>query len=240
MSYVDMIFNMDCLEGMKAIPDASVDLIITDPPYDFMTKHMSMNRTFADAFKKFSRPYHKELQEACIIDGFDRDAIMRECVRIMKKVNIYIWCNKDQIRWYLNFFKDYNMDILTWHKINPTPTSNNKYLSDTEYLLFFRERGVKIHGTYDTKKKYWFQEINREDKKIWSHPTIKPLNIIETLLINSSQEGDIILDPFIGSGTTAVACIKQKRHYIGFEINKDYYDTALRRTIATRRHLTLF
>lgn len=158
----------------------------------------------------------------------------------MKRVNIYIWCNKDQLAWYLNAFADYNMELLTWHKSNPIPTCENKYLSDTEYLLFFREKGVRIGGTYKTKKKYWLQEINMEDKEKWGHPTIKPLNIVETLVFNSSKEGDLVLDPFIGSATTAVACIKERRHFIGFEIDKGYYDIASRRIKTEQAQLSLF
>lgn len=180
---------MDCLEGMKMIPDGSVDLVVTDPPYDFMTKHQSANYSGAGAFGKLGRAYHGELVDANIVEGFDREAVMKECIRVMKNVNIYIWCNKDQIRWYLNFFSDYNMELLTWHKTNPIPTCSNKYLSDTEYLLFFREKGVPILGTYETKKKYWLQEINTADKDKYGHPTIKPLNMIQTCIINSSQSG---------------------------------------------------
>ena len=71
-------------------------------------------------------------------------------------------------------------------------------------------------------------------------PTIKPLNIIQTLIVNSSNECQTVLDPFMGSGTTAVACIKEKRHFIGFELNKEYYDKACQRIDAYQRQLTLF
>ena len=81
-------------------------------------------------------------------------------------------------------------------------------------------------GNYYTKRKYYVTDLNVADKKLYSHPTIKPLPIITNLVINSSQEGDIVLDPFIGSGTTAVACKNLNRHYIGFEIDTDYYKIA--------------
>ena len=66
------------------------------------------------------------------------------------------------------------------------------------------------------------------------------MNIIQTLIVNSSQDGDTVLDPFMGSGTTAVACIKEKRHFIGFELNKQYYDKACQRIDAEQRQLSLF
>jgi DNA modification methylase len=132
------------------------------------------------------------------------------------------------------------MELLAWHKTNPIPTCCNKYLSDTEYLLFFRQKGVKLFGNFETKKKYWLQEINMEDKEKWGHPTIKPLNIMRTLVFNSSEEGQTVLDPFMGSGTTAIACIKEHRHFIGFELNKEYFDKACKRIDIEQRQLTLF
>ena len=140
----------------------------------------------------------------------------------------------------LNYFKDYNMELLTWHKTNPVPTCNNKYLSDTEYILFFRENGVKIYGTYETKRKYYITTTNKEDKKKYNHPTIKPLNIIENFIINSSQENDIVLDCFMGSGTTGVACKNLNRNFIGIEINEEYYNIAKDRIEGINEQITLF
>lgn len=116
----------------------------------------------------------------------------------------------------------------------------NKYLSDTEYIIFLRGKGAKVFGTYATKKKYWVQNTNTEDKDKWGHPTIKPLNIVETLVFNSSEAGDIVLDPFMGSGTTAIACIKEKRHFIGFEKDENYWKKSVERVKNEQRQLTLF
>ena len=119
--------------------------------------------------------------------------------------------------------------MLTWHKTNPVPTCNNKYLSDTEYILYFRNGGVPMYGNYETKKKYYVTPTNKEDKQKYKHPTIKPLHIIENLILNSSKENDIVLDCFMGSGTTPVACVNTHRHYIGYEIDENYFDIACQR-----------
>lgn len=84
-------------------------------------------------------------------------------------------------------------------------------------------------GSYATKKKYYVTATNKADKDLYKHPTIKPIDIIQNIIINSSVEGDIVLDPFLGSGTTAVAAVNTNRHYIGFELNPVYYDTACKR-----------
>ena len=75
---------------------------------------------------------------------------------------------------------------------------------------------------------------------MWGHPTIKPLNIIRTLIVNSSREGEVVCDPFMGSGTTAVACIKENRRYIGFEIDSKYYEISQRRIEVERAQLEMF
>lgn len=158
-------------------------------------------------------------------------SILDDLCNAMKHIYIYIWCNKNQLRQYLDYFEDRkcNIDLLVWCKTNPIPTCNNTYLSDVEYCILAREKGCKIYGTYATKHKYYISKTNIEDKKKYKHPTIKPLNIIENLIINSSKEGDTILDCFMGSGTTGVACKKLNRNFIGIELDKEYFEIAKRR-----------
>ncbi len=218
----DYIECGDCLELLKTIPDNSVDLVVTDPPY-------VINTSGEGLYKQEDKRYVKELNE--IKDGFSEN-ILDEICRVLKKINVYICCSQKQILPLLKYFvegKKCNYNLITWHKTNPVPACGNKYLTDTEYILFFREKGVKIYGEYKTKFTYYITPLNQKDKALYKHPTIKPLDIIENLIINSTQEGDIVLDPFLGSGTTAVAAVNTNRHYIGFELNEEYYDIACKR-----------
>lgn len=226
----------DCLEIMKDIPDKSIDLVVIDPPYKIDAGGSG------GAFGKEKRLYHAEVKT--LSDGIT-NLVLDELVRIMKKINIYIWCNKNQLRQYINYFEELGAttDLLTWHKTNPVPTCNNKYLSDTEYILYFRKDGVPMYGTYETKKKYYVTPTNKEDKKIYKHPTIKPLDIIKNLIINSSQENDIVLDCFMGSGTTGVACINTNRNFIGIELDENYFNIAKNRieeTIKETNQMSIF
>lgn len=217
----DIIHNIDCLEGLKELPDKCIDLMILDPPYD-------MEKTGGGAFGTKNRTYYYELHR--MADGIT-NGLLDEVIRVMKRPNIYIWCNKKQIRQYIDYFEDAGCttDIPTWHKTNPTPAHNNKYLSDTEYLLFFRDKGVKVYGSYDTKRKWYVTPTNKADKIKWKHPTIKPLFIIRNIIINSSKEGDIVCDPFMGSGTTAVAAIQTLRQYICYEVEAEWCEIAKER-----------
>lgn len=236
----DYIECGDCLELLKSIPDNSIDLIVTDPPYVVETDgagffgkksdEYSMNYKGKKAYTYGGERYvMKEISN--MSDGFSEN-ILDELCRVMKKVNLYIWCSQKQLYKLINYFvikKKCNWNLITWHKTNPIPACGNKYLSDTEYCLFFREKGVKIQGSFDTKFTYYVTPLNSKDKKQYGHPTIKPLDIIKNFIINSSNEGDIILDPFMGSGTTPVACVETNRHYIGFEIDENYYNIACKR-----------
>lgn len=121
------------------------------------------------------------------------------------------------------------MELLAWHKINPIPTCNDKYLSDTEYLIMFKEKGCKIYGTYETKRKYYISSINKDDKDKYKHPTIKPIEFVKNHIINSTKKNDIVLDCFAGSGTTCLAAKETGRRYIGMEIDPEYHKIAVNR-----------
>ena len=216
------LHNGDCLELMKKIPDRSVDLVVTDPPYVIETNG-------AGIYKQSDKQYVKELNH--IKDGFD-EKVLDEICRVMKKINAYFFCSQKQIIPLLEYFvkkRHCNWNILCWHKSNPVPACGNKYLTDTEFILFFREKGVKIHGEFKTKFTYYVTPLNQKDKKIFGHPTIKPIEMVQNFVINSSQEGDVVLDPFLGSGTTGVACVNTHRNFIGMEVDKDYFDIAEKR-----------
>ena len=213
------LYNGDCLNVLKDIPDNSIDLVVTDPPYDIETSG-------AGLYKQADKQYVKEL--VGMKDGFS-DEILDELCRVMKKINIYLFCSQKQIIPLLDYFvkkKGCNWNILSWHKSNPVPACGNKYLTDTEFILFFREKGVKVYGSFDTKKTYYVTPLNQKDKKKYGHPTVKPEEIVKNLIINGSNEGEVILDPFMGSGTTGAVCVGINRKFIGIEIDEQYFKVA--------------
>lgn len=214
------IYNMDCMEGIKLLDDNSIDLVVIDPPYKLNLSKVKKTSTFNN--------YANELLE--LKDGFDLK-VLDLLIQKMKKINIYIYCSKRQVKELLDYFmsKGCNYELLTWHKMNPSPLTNNNYLPDTEYIVFARERGVRLYGNYHTKRKYYISGTNQVDKKKYKHPTIKPLPLIENHIENSSKPGDVILDCFAGSGTMLVGAINKGRRFIGFEINEEYFKIAEKR-----------
>ena len=131
---------------------------------------------------------------------------------------------------------------MVWCKTNPIPTANGTYLPDLEYCLMFREKGTKVGGTYETKSKYYISGLNVADKELFKHPTIKPLEFVKNHIINSTNENDIVLDCFCGSGTTCVAAKETGRRFIGMEIDPEYHKIAVNRLngITADGQLSLF
>ena len=240
------IYNEDCYKAIKDIPDKSIDLVYTDIPYLYQqggsgsselgqrTAVKRLELMGKSELLKTMNPnealkYAKTLEVGNSIENGINYSILDEYCRVLKNIYIYIWCSKLQILDIMNYFmakKNMLFEILVWCKSNPTPQTNNSYLPDLEYCLMFREQGTKLNDGYELKSKWYSSPINKKDKDLFNHPTIKPLALVERHIRHSTQPNDIVLDTFIGSGTTAVACQNTGRRYLGFEIDKKWYDIA--------------
>jgi len=244
----------DAYKLIKEVPSKSVDLIITDPPYDLID-------TGSGCFGNEARNYHAEYGSICGDDalkmakkedtcGYQESvrmikirkeisaisysfdySILSDMIRVCKIPNIYVWCSRSQLRRIIDFFDDagLSIDLLEWHKTNPIPTCGSSYLHDTELCVFARGKGVVFNKGFDDKKHYFISKTNKEDKNDFKHPTIKPLEFIKSMIRNSSNEGGVVLDPFCGSGTTCMAAKELGRKYLGFEINERWHKIAVDR-----------
>lgn len=263
------IYCLDCYEAIKDIPDNSIDCIYTDIPYlyhqggsghselgqrtarkrlelmGFEAKYLeNKGKTRGEALRIAKNVKRNDIERTSIEDGIDY-SILNDFCRVMKKINIFIWCSKLQIPDILNFFigeKGCLFEILTWNKTNPTPTTNNSWLPDIEYCLYFRESGVPLNDGYEYKSKWYTSSANKKDKDKFEHATIKPLPLVIRHLQHATSEGDIVLDCFMGSGTTAVACKNIGRKFIGFEINPQWHKIAIDRlnNIQANGQISLF
>ena len=221
------LYHGDCLKLLKNIKDKSVNLAILDPPYDVDVNHDGGKLYHNKGFDKSNI----ELVESKIDNGYDIVSVGNELFRIMPYMNAYFFCNKKQIPSYFDYYvnqKKCLFEIIIWNKGNALPTYNGKYLTDSEYCLYFFEPNHKLchPNNYEDAKTLFQSPINSKDKVKWKHPTIKPLPLIEKLIRNSSNENETILDCFMGSGTTGVACINNNRNFIGIELNDEYFKIA--------------
>lgn len=226
MFEINNIYNVDSYKAIKEIPDKSIDMIYTDIPY--LIERGGSGQS--ELSKRIQKMHHEDLKE--INSGIDY-AILDEFVRIQKHIYIFIWCSKLQILDLMKYFVDKHecrFEILTWNKTNPIPMCNGKWLSDTEYCLVFKEKGApRYNDGYENKWKWYMSEVNQRDKKKYEHPSIKPLELVKRHLKHACTKDMVVFDPFLGSGTTAVACKELGINYLGFELNKQYYDIAFNR-----------
>jgi len=216
---LNIIHNEDFL--LNDLPNECVDLVVTDPPYECISG---------------GKP-HKKGQPSGMLsknDGkiFDFNNIkaevwIPEIYRVLKpNTQCYIMTNTINLEDYLRICRETGFllhSLLVWKKNNVTPS--RWYMKNGEYTLFLRKGKAKTINNVGSKMVHEFDNIL--GNKL--HPTEKPVDLMKLYITNSSNENDIVLDPFIGSGTTAVACIESNRKFIGYEIDEKYYNIAKNR-----------
>jgi DNA modification methylase len=140
-------------------------------------------------------------------------------------------CSTKQVIEYISWAEKNKLQygIGVWHKTNPAPLCNCKYLNDVEYWVYIKGNKSKILGSYHTKSMVYTSKINKKDKAEFGHPTCKPIELMEKFIINHSTECQTILDPFMGSGSTGVAAKNLNRNFIGIELHENYFKIAKNR-----------
>jgi len=241
---IDTIHNIDCLEGMKAMQDSCVDLVITDPPFaiDFKARRANYNRTQSRVLEGYSEVSREAYP------GFTR-AWMSQVRRLLKPSgSIYVFSGWNNLRDILNALDELGfitVNHIIW-KYQFGVVTRRRFVTSHYYCLyaciddklrrFFPfsrfgpgERdpdGGSLHyrdkeDVWVIKREYW----NGDEKT----PTKLPAELIEKILLYSSSRGDIVLDPFLGSGQVAVVSKAMDRRYVGFEVVKRYYELARKR-----------
>lgn len=229
MIEINRLYEMDCLIGMEQMRKQNLyaDLIVTDPPYDLPDNGIRKHGVLSDSMEiQFEQMIEHELLKGITITHLDA------MVAVQKKINIYIFCNTRQLPFYMDYFVTKNrcgFEILIWHKTNAMPLYNHHYISDKEYLLYFRKGGLCDPKSYNAAQSGFTSATNSADKKMYGHPTVKPYPLIEKVIKNSSIEGDLVLDPFAGTGTTLVAAKNLGRNWLGFEYSKRWCNVATMR-----------
>lgn len=223
---LNKIYNVDCMKAFCEIQDNSINLILTDIPYGKVTQNGEKREKYVGQLRKINK-------ENADIETFNLIDFLNECYRVCKGT-IYIFCGIEQVSNVFDYFykkKDMMTRQCAWKKTNPAPSNGqHMWLSSMENCIFAKKRKTTFNEL--CKSSVWESPTGRS--KI--HPTEKPLSLFEYLLKTSSNEGDIVFDPCIGSGTTAIAAINNNRNYIGFEINNTYYKLANDRILNCVKH----
>lgn len=290
MNQINKIYNEDCQEGIKRIPDASVDCILTDPPYLYL-KGQKLERPFDEhalftEFKRVLKPtgfvvlfgrgtsfyrWNTRLadlgflfKEEVIWDKQYTSSPVLPLSRKHESVSIHT-VNGAINRNYVPYIESKNYDIssicadikrlssifnnvLELEKVHDFLLNGRLYSGDvrstsstTVGANSTRKACVPVNVMKMIKKGQLEKSIISipHDRYVRIHPTQKPVRLLERLLALTTKPGDVVLDPFSGSCSTAVACINTNRKYIGFEIDKEYYDAGIHRINETLKDLKL-
>jgi len=200
MTLAPGFYNLDCMDGMAQFPDKYFDLCITDPPYGVNLEYNTYDDTEENWFKLMGKA-------------------VPEMIRI-SKMAIFPSCQIKRLKWfYDNFPPDW---VMCWNK-GSTGASAFIGFNDWEPLLVYGKSKSQL---------YMHDVVNiTPDEKMgnYGHPCPKPLKWVKWIVSRATVEGDKVLDPFTGSGTTAIACHQLQREFTGFELDADYYKAATER-----------
>jgi DNA modification methylase len=222
--------HLSCFDYLKTLKSDSVDLVVIDPPYE-----VSRDTNFA-AGEETGRDVDRFRMSMDFGDWDNNftglDVVIKECYRVLKKSGTLI-CFYDL--WKITILKEYfdkakfkQIRFIEWQKTNPVPINSKlNYLTNSREIAV---TGVKcgkpvFHSEYDNGiyKHPIYHDKNR------FHPTQKPIKLIEELIEKHSNKGDVVLDCFSGSGTTAIACINTYRNFVGCEISREYFEKSVER-----------
>ncbi len=230
--------NIDCVELMKKIPTNSIDLMLTDPPYnlgEFMHKRNTNLVKMRENHFAYSGwddlPYEEWYNHM--------EDFFAQSNRILKKKGSMLMfmslIKVESIIKLAQKYKFYYKTVGVWHKSNPMPRNMNlQFVNSTECWLYFINEGTT--GTFNNNGKVihdYFETslTTASEKKFGKHPTQKPIKLINHLISLLSNENDVVIDPFMGSGSTGVSCELLRRNFIGIDLEKKYYNIAKNRIL---------
>lgn len=225
------ILNCDCVTGMKKyIEPGSVDFIIADPPYviskpsQFATMPDRKKQRTGTDFGYWDQHFDNKdwlMAAFSVLKGSGSIVVFNDIKKITDIILI-----AQQIGFVYK-------DVIIWNKTNPMPrNTTRRYVQDIEMAIWFVKPNGKwtfhrIDSPYMSCVKRYPAESGGGVARL--HPTQKPLKLFKSIIETHTNVGDLVLDPFMGSGTTAIACMETKRNFIGFEIDKKYYEACQQR-----------
>lgn len=215
------IINGDCYNALKNIDNNSINLILTDPPYNISRESNFTKNSTNTKFNKISIDFGDWDKEE-----LDLESLFSEFKRVLKPggtvVIFYDVWKSERLKQVAEKYGFRQPRICQWVKNNPTPINSKiNYLSNAIefFFTFVKGKNPTFNSKYD-KGIYNYPLCHGKERT--SHPTQKPLELFKEIIIKHSNPGDLILDPFSGTGTTAVACLQTNRDYLIIERDQEY------------------
>ena len=235
---LNRIYAEDCRETLKKIDDNSIDCVVTSPPYNMNLRIRNGEYCSRQIVKEFSTKYENFSDNLPIDEFYDlHKGIISELLRTSKLVfyNIQIVTGSKRAFFkIIGKFNEYLKDIIIWDKGYAQPAMQKQVLNRRSELILVFDSQYPISrqfkdAVFERGKLDDVWQISREKKKTKGHGAVFPEELVYNILNNFTKEGDIIYDPFMGTGTTAVVAMKMKRNFIGSEIDKNYIEFANKR-----------
>lgn len=256
--YINRIFNMDCLEGMKNMPDNSVDLVIADPPYN-LSKGSKWKWDNSVVLKGMGGNWNKVMVDWDDMSFEEYWSFTMQWISEVKRIlkptgSIWIfgtYHNMGIINVICQMLEVEIINEIVWFKRNAFPNlSGRRFTASHETILWAHSGGAKRQYYYDYEyiKNGEFPEdlikqSGKQMRTVWDipnnktkeelaygkHPTQKPIRLLKRIILSSTREGDLVFTPFGGAGSECVAAKMCGRNFCGYEVNKEYYDIALER-----------
>ncbi len=222
-NYINQIIQGDCLEVMKGFPDKSIDLVVTDPPYNISKKN---NFATMERYNQYKGMDFGEWDKK-----FNQVNWLKYAINKMKNPSSIVifnsWQNLKIISNELERLGVNTKRILVIRKTNPMPVNRDRLFTNSFEFALWATKGSK--WTFNRRDKYETGYFECRNNGVTKHPTEKSKNVIKSLIEVLSNKNDVILDPFLGSGTTAIACKELGRKYIGIEVSPKYCEIARKR-----------
>jgi len=226
--YINKIINADCLDILKQLPDKCVDLVLTDPPYNASNSKI---KNEAKSYKAVNEDWDK---------GFVAKDFLDLCYDKLKdNGSMLVFCSYHTLGQYLNWGKMKLQQIIHWNKTNAFPAITKVYAPSIEYCVWFVKGSPYVFNKIYAKTDL-IQSAQCPQSERIGHPTQKPLDLFKKLVSVHSNENDLVLDCFSGSGTTAVACHNLKRRFICIEKDPEYWKASCERLEQAQRQQFLF
>jgi site-specific DNA-methyltransferase (adenine-specific)/modification methylase len=237
----NLIYNEDCIETLKRLDDNSVNLIVTSPPYNMNLRIRNGEYTSRQIVREISTKYEGFSDNLPIDEYYEfHSKVLSELIRVGGTIFYVIQVVTGSKRAFFKIigeYSDYLKEIIVWDKMNGQPAMQHQVLNRrTELILVFekdypisrqfRSNGGFSRGTLDD---IWQVKRSKVKFKEKYHGATFPEELVEIIIQNFTKEGDLVYDPFMGTGTTALVAKKMKRNYIGSEISKEYFNLASER-----------
>ncbi len=223
---MNTVYHQNCLEGLAKLNNEVADLVFTDPPYyQRRAQNIKGLKNHKDVITEFDFDgYHSE--EAYLLF---LEEVLCECYRVAKPgASGYLWCGDDYVSYINRIVEKVGFQfrkVIHWHKTNPFPAIYTR-------KMFANSMELMVHFSKGSPKTWNHKPVNEMHNFIESpicmgaerttHKTQKPLRVCIPFIEISSNPGELVLDPFMGSGSTAIASLKTKRNFIGYELNREY------------------